>query len=292
MRRMHRAVFHHPGPKPLPQQLEHPPIRDPLRHELHQLLVVDLTEVVPDIRVEHVVSTPAPSQPQGLQGIRGATLRPESVGARTKVRLENRLQHQSRRRLHHTISNGGDAQRSLPSISLRNVSAPHRRGPIPACSQHGFELTQHPLVPVLLDCRERLSIHTRGTAIPLHPPPCFAQDVTPAHAVVQRMEASFRLPLGYRPQPPLELSHFSMGSRPRGKLGPVLPAMPSRLPPPTAPSPQGSFPPVAFFVATLNGTTIPSASRCTSLDFAFGLFEPPFPAVGCTAGPLLFRTEP
>ena len=30
----------------------------------------------------------------------------------------------------------------------------------------------------------------------------------------------------------------------------------------------------------------------TALDFAFGLCETPFPDVGCTDGPLLFRTEP
>src|SRR2546428_481968 len=47
-----------------------------------------------------------------------------------------------------------------------------------------------------------------SASVPLPPLPCLAQDVTPAHAVVQRMKASFRLPLGHRPQPSLELSHF------------------------------------------------------------------------------------
>ena len=85
---------------------------------------------------------------------------------------------------------------------------------------------------------------------------------------------------------------LSTGLRPRGKLGPVLPAMPSRLPPSTAPSPQGPFPPVALFVAALTGTTVPSDSRCTRRDFAFGLYAPRCPDVGRADGSLLFPIEP
>ena len=85
---------------------------------------------------------------------------------------------------------------------------------------------------------------------------------------------------------------LSTGLRPRGKLGPVLPAMPSRLPPSTAPSPQGPFPPVALFVAALTGTTVPSDSRCTRRDFTVGLYAPPCPDEGCADGSLLFHTEP
>ena len=48
-------VFHHPCLEPLPQQLEHPAIRDAPRHELHQLLVVDAAEVIADVGVEHVI---------------------------------------------------------------------------------------------------------------------------------------------------------------------------------------------------------------------------------------------
>src|SRR5436190_23505160 len=56
--------------------------------------------------------------------------------------------------------------------------------------------------------------------------------------------------------------------------------MPSRVPPPTAPSPQGSFPPVALFVAAIAGTTIPSDSRCARCDLAIGLYASLCPDVG------------
>ena len=216
---MHRALVHHPGPEPLPQQLEHAPVRDPLRHELQQLLVVDRPKVVTDIRIEHVVATLTAPEPQGLQRVGGAALRPEPVRARTEVRLADRFQHQSRRRLYHAVSHGRDAQWPLLPIGLRDVPAPHRSGPIPAYAQVGGDGFEEALDSALLDARERLTIHARGTAVPLHPLPCCAQDVTPAHAVVQRMEAPTRLPLGHRPQPSLEFSHFVHGLAPMGEVG-------------------------------------------------------------------------
>jgi len=36
----------------------------------------------------------------------------------------------------------------------------------------------------------------------------------------------------------------------------------------------------------------PSDSRCTALDFAFGLYESPRPDTGRADGPLLFRIAP
>src|SRR5688572_5680358 len=85
---------------------------------------------------------------------------------------------------------------------------------------------------------------------------------------------------------------LSMGTGPRGDLGPVLPAMPSRLPPSPARPPQGPFPPVALFVATIAGTTVPSDSRCAAPDFAFGLYGPPCRDHGRADGSLLFRSNP
>ena len=43
-----------------------------------------------------------------------------------EVRLEDRLQHQLRRHLHHSVSDRRDAQRPLPPICLRDVPAQHR----------------------------------------------------------------------------------------------------------------------------------------------------------------------
>ena len=135
--------------------------------------------------------------------------------------------------------------------------------------------------PRLLDLGQRLGIDARRAAVPLHPPPCFPQDVTPVDAVVQRMEASSRLPLGRDPQSALQLSHFVDGLAPAGVVGTglaghalALTSLRRHRPP------QGPFPPAALFVAAIVGTTIPSDSRCAALAFAFGLYEPRLPRPG------------
>ncbi len=46
------------------------------------------------------------------------------------------------------------------------------------------------------------------------------------------------------------------------------------------------------FVTAIVGTSVPSDSRCTALDFAFGLYESPRPDTGRADGPLQFRIVP
>jgi hypothetical protein len=125
-----------------------------------------------------------------------------------EVRLENRLQHERRRHLRHSVPNRGNPQWSLLPVRLRNVSTPHRRGPIRACSQPRAKVFEKPLDAHLLDLGQRHRIDARRAAVPLHPPPCFPQDVTPVDAVHQCMEATARLPLGRTPQSSLQLAHF------------------------------------------------------------------------------------
>src|SRR3990170_5672010 len=60
---------------------------------------------------------------------------------------------------------------------------------------------------------------------------------------------------------------------------------------PTLP-PQGPFAPLALFVASLVTTTVPSDSRCATLAFAVGLYEPRCPDPGCADGPLVLRSSP
>ena len=44
-----RPLVHHPCLEPQTQQLEHPPIRDPLRHQPQQLLLINRAEIVPNV---------------------------------------------------------------------------------------------------------------------------------------------------------------------------------------------------------------------------------------------------
>jgi site-specific DNA recombinase len=138
--REHRAlapVLHHPCLEPLPQQLEHLPVRDASLHEKHQLVVVDAPEVVADIGVEDVVASASTELAEGLQRLHRTAPGSEAVRGRTEVRLEDRLQNQFRRHLRHPVPNRRDAQRPLLSIGLRDIPAQHRCRPVRACSQLG-----------------------------------------------------------------------------------------------------------------------------------------------------------
>src|SRR6266487_1085531 len=125
-------VFHHPRTQPLPQQLQHTTIRDAPRHEHHQLLVVDASEIIPDVGVEHMICTRGPELPDRLQSAQSPTPRPEAVRARKKIRLEDRLQHQRRRHLDHTVPHRRNAERPLLPIRLGYVPTQDRSWPVPA----------------------------------------------------------------------------------------------------------------------------------------------------------------
>ena len=136
-----------------------------------------------------------------------------------KVRLENRLQHERRRHLRHSVSDRRNPQRPLSSVCLRNVPTPHRRGSIRACAQPRAEVFEKRLDARLLDVGQRHRIDAGRAAVLLHPSPCFPQDVTPVDAVQQRMETSARLPLGRTPESALQLAHFVDGLASTGVVG-------------------------------------------------------------------------
>ncbi len=85
---------------------------------------------------------------------------------------------------------------------------------------------------------------------------------------------------------------WSRGARLSGELGPVSPAMPSRVLALTPCPPQGPFPPAAFCFTAIRSTMAPSDSRCAAPAFTFGLCGPRCPDSGCADGPLVFRPTP
>lgn len=85
---------------------------------------------------------------------------------------------------------------------------PHRERHILACAEVDGDRFQKALDANLLDVRDRLGIEPRRSSVLSHPFPRLAQDVTPVHAVVQRVETSTRCSLGRGPQSPLQLSDF------------------------------------------------------------------------------------
>jgi hypothetical protein len=138
-----------------------------------------LPKIVADVRIQHVIAAARPADAQGFQCLRGTPLRPEAVRRGPEIGLEDRLQHQRRRHLRHSVSDRWNAERPLPAIGLGDISPQDRLRPIRACAQRGVELVEHALHAVLLDLRERLAIDARRAALPFHPPPCLLEDVMP-----------------------------------------------------------------------------------------------------------------
>jgi hypothetical protein len=80
--------------------------------------------------------------------------------------------------------------------------------PVRTALQLLAEASKEALDAVLLHLGDRHRIDARRALVAPDPLPRLRQDVTPADVVVQRVEASPRMPLGCGTQSPLQLSHF------------------------------------------------------------------------------------
>ena len=194
-----------PAVEPLPQQLQHPPVRDALLQQAHQLRLVDAPEVVADVRIQHMVASACAVHAKDLQRLRRAPLRPKPIRRGTEVRLEDRLQHQLRRHLRDSVSDGGDAERPLAAVSLGNVSPQDRLRAIRAVAQRGAEVVRETRsTPCCSIAASVVPIDARRAAIPFDPLPRLPEDVIPPDPVHQGVKPPFRGPLGRGPQASVE----------------------------------------------------------------------------------------
>jgi recombinase/recombinase-like zinc beta ribbon protein len=106
---------HHTCLQPQADQLQHPPVRHPLRYLSEQPVMADLTEEVPDVKLRDELVPGDEPGTEPFHRLRGRPPRPEPVRDRREVRLENRLQHDLGRLLGHPVANGRDRRFILPS---------------------------------------------------------------------------------------------------------------------------------------------------------------------------------
>src|SRR5438876_10685575 len=246
--------------------------------------MVDTAKVVLDVDVHHVIEASVGRHTNRLQRRRGTPLRPESVGHRQEVRLEQGLHHKLGRHLNHSVPYRRNAQRPLPPVRLWNVPAPHRsRRTLPGL-EIVLDTQQNRLDPLLLNGGDRLAIHPRSPSIVPDPSPRFPQDVPPVDPVVQRVEAALPTPLGRPPQRPLEFSHFAL--RVVGACAHALALTPMRT------RDQSRGPSLQAVVLPFTGTTTPSDSLPTPRRFGLALSTQPCSDVSRRVGPLQFRTGP
>src|SRR5712691_852219 len=137
---------------------------------------MDAAETVLDVSLYRPLVTAGrvDEEPHLLDGVLRSTVGPEAVGARLKLRLPDRLQHQRRRHLHDPVAQGGDAELAhLPGSSLRDLVLAHRQRGVGAVPERLSELAQDLLHALLLDVPACLAINTGGLRPPvaLHPLP-------------------------------------------------------------------------------------------------------------------------
>jgi hypothetical protein len=211
--------------KPLPKELQHPSIRYAPLHESHQLLVVDAVEKLLDVDFHHVSVVAPAGEADRFQRVRRAALGPKPIRAVFEVRFKDRLNHELRRRLHHSIAHRGDPQRPLRTVRLRDVLAPYRLRPVLSGPEAMLYILEKLFHASLLDHRQGLPVDAGSPLVHLDPLPRLCQNVTPADPVVQRVETARTASLGGHVKPAPELSDFVR--RVVGPLGHALALIPS-----------------------------------------------------------------
>ena len=221
-------LLHHTCREPLPQQLQHPPIRD-------------TPATSPAVWRDRCCRSsrgyphpahgcpPRPMHAERFQRLRRAPPRPKAIRRGAEICLEDRLQHDRGRHLHHPVSHRRNAERPLPAIGLRDVSPQDRLRTIRAACN--TRRARRACAPHRTARPRRASLDRRPPRRgSFHPPPCLPQDVTPPDPIHQGMEAALRGSLGRDPESALQLAHFvDRRTVHRGELEPDLPAMPSRV---------------------------------------------------------------
>jgi hypothetical protein len=155
------------------------PVSDPSAHPAHKSPVVDLIEAGADVRVHHPLIGAAGEEVDLSYCVLGSSPGPKAIRARRKVRLEDRLEHELERSLHHPIPDGRDAKAAALATGLGDHPLPHRdwakRAGPKVRPQVGEERC---LAPSGFDRVGRLAVDTSrsGALIAPYPAPCNKQE--------------------------------------------------------------------------------------------------------------------
>ena len=122
----------------------------------------------------------------------------ESVGTVLEVRLEDQLQDQQHRCLHHPVPDARNPQRALAPIRFGDVHPSYCLWPVGLRAQLLVKLASEPLRSAFLvyDLVDRDAIDPSCASIPAHLLPPGHQHVCPIDPVVQSVKPEPRLSLG------------------------------------------------------------------------------------------------
>ena len=165
----------------------------------HQVRVRDLTEVVRQVGVYHLLVARVQQPVHALdRGVRVAA-RPIRILFRLQVGFEDGRRHQHRRRLRHPVPETRNAQRpELPTLLLRDEDLPNRTRLVGPRLQVPRQCSQPLVHPRRLDVRDRLAVHPGRAAVATHSLPGDREHVVAPHLVAQRVEPEARSFLRFR----------------------------------------------------------------------------------------------
>jgi len=211
-----RPLDHHRRAQPLPEQPDNVPVTHAADHGGQEAVVGDGVEVGRQVGVKHLRVAPREEAGDLVQGLVGALLRAEAVGARLEVRFEDRLQHQADGGLDHPVPNGGDAEGPLPPTPLGDEDTPDGGGPVGVRPEFLGQMREERGDPVRLYGGQRDAIHAGGAPLGAHQGPGVTQEVGPEDLVIEEVKPEGGLRLGLAVQLPLEVPHTSWRFEPHG----------------------------------------------------------------------------
>ena len=136
--------------QPLLDQVQHRLVADTSGHRFHQFAMRDRIKVPAQVRIDYLGMPRVQQRVYLPNGIVGALPRPVRILLRLEIGLEDWLKYQHCRHLHHSITDPGNAQRSLFSICL---GYPH-----PTYRTVSRQLVHPSFYAVRFDILKRLSV--------------------------------------------------------------------------------------------------------------------------------------
>jgi site-specific DNA recombinase len=211
-----RPLEHHGRTQPLAEQPAAGSVAHAAGHGGEEASVGNGVEVGRPVGVEHLRVAPREGVGDLVQGLVGAPLRAEAVGARLEVRLEDRLPHQADGGLRHPVSDGGDPERPLPPAPLGDEDPPDRVGPVGVRPEVLGQTREERGDPARLYGGPGAALYSGGAALGSHQGPGVTQDVGPGDLVIEEVKPEGGLRLGLAVQLPLEGAHAIWRFEPHG----------------------------------------------------------------------------
>jgi hypothetical protein len=262
----------HPrGAEPLREEPEDVPVRHAARHRRQEWGMRNRVEVGREVGVEHLRVALRERAGDLRHGLVRVLLRPEAVGARLEVRLEDRLQDQDGGRLDYSVPHGGDAEGPLPALPLGDHYTPDGIGSVGVRPEFLGQTREERTDPVRLDGGDGDAIHSGGAPVRAHQGPGVTQEVRPVDLVVEEVKPEGGLRLGLAVELPLEGAHCLWRFKPHSN--------PPRVPPWEAWREHGPFPPRRLCCPSGAGGTVgrsdclgsPAATSAVALYAPVGL---------------------